>query len=291
MFIRRARRACRRRNDMRKTMLKEDMKEFEKSEILGVVSTIDADGYPRVTLLTTLMAKDEKTLVMGQFTKGISKENMLIRPKSGFAFVTMKMDFWHGLVNWRDKFATEGPEYVKYNNMQMWRFNTYFGIEKVYYGDLVGISDKAHLDLLGIGLNYAKINLSKKKFLSGKKEQVMRPFAVDLFNGLANPKFLTFVNADGYPVIVPVVQAQSAGSDRVVFTAKPYACLTKGLEKGAKVGVSAVSMQLESVLVQGVFSGFEKGTGYVDIEKVYNNKKLINKGHSLFARIFGLSRD
>ena len=28
-----------------------------------------------------------------------------------------------------------------------------------------------------------------------------------------------------------------------------------------------------------------------DIEKVYNNKKLINKGHSLFARIFGLSRD
>ena len=28
-----------------------------------------------------------------------------------------------------------------------------------------------------------------------------------------------------------------------------------------------------------------------DIDKVYNNKKLINKGHSLFARIFGLSRD
>ncbi len=28
-----------------------------------------------------------------------------------------------------------------------------------------------------------------------------------------------------------------------------------------------------------------------DIEKVYNNKKIINKGHSLFARIFGLSRD
>lgn len=30
-------------------------------------------------------------------------------------------------------------------------------------------------------------------------------------------------------------------------------------------------MQVESVLVKGTFSGFEKGIGYVEIDKVYNS--------------------
>lgn len=249
----------------------EDMKVFEKTEILGLVASIDKDGDPRVTLLTTLMAVDEKTLVMGKFTKGISKQNIVERPKSGFAFVTLDMDFWHGLTDWRNEYKTEGPEYVKYNNMQMWRFNTYFGIDSVYYSDLKEISEKSHLDLVGIGLNAVKVILKKKKYKTGRDEEVMRPFAVKLFNGIANPKFISFINADGYPVIVPVVQAQAADTDRVVFTAQPYADLFKGIEKGARVAVLAVSMQMESVMVQGVFSGFDKGFGYVDIDKVYNS--------------------
>ncbi len=246
------------------------MKAFEKSEILGLVASVDDSGDPRITLLTTLMAIDEKTLVMGKFIQGISKQNIVVRPKSGFAFVTLDMDFWHGLTDWSPEVKTEGPEYVKYNNMQMWRFNTYFGIEKVYYSRLKEISEKAHLDLVGIGVNAVRLLLKKGAYKTGRKEEVMRPFAIKLFSGLTNPKFISFINADGYPVIVPIVQACAADTDRVLLTAKPYADLFKGLEKGARVAVLAVSMQMESVLVQGVFSGFDKGVGYVDIDKVYN---------------------
>lgn len=120
---------------------KEDFKEFEKCEKLGVVATVDKIGDPHISLLTTLMAADEKTMVVGQFSQGISKENMLNKSKSGFAIVTLDMKLWTGLIDWK-YMQTEGEIYEKYNNMKMWRFNTYFGIEKVYYGDLVEISEK-----------------------------------------------------------------------------------------------------------------------------------------------------
>lgn len=255
---------------MAKTVKAEYIKDFEKSEKLGIVSTIDESGDPHITLLTTLMAADEKTMVVGQFTQGISKKNMLERSKSGFAIVSLDMKFWTGLVDW--KFVkTEGEEYVRYNNMQMWRFNTYFGIDRVYYGDLVEISDKKPLNLLGIGLNAVKVILKKGSLKTNKNEMIMRPYAEKLFNALGNPKFLSFISKDGYPTVVPVVQAQAAGSDRIVFTAKPYAEMLEGLEKGARIAVMAVSMEMESVLVKGVFGGFEKGLGYLDIDRVYNS--------------------
>lgn len=260
---------------MSDTVKKEYIKEFEKTEKLGLIATVEECGDPHISLLTTVMAADEKTMVVGQFSQGLSKQNMMARPKTGFAIISLDMNMWTGAFNWREV-KTEGPEYVKYNNMQMWRFNTYFGIEKVHYGDLVEISDKTKLNFLGIGAGIVKVAAGKKKYLSGKNEEVMRPFAVKIFNGLANPKFACFVNGDGYPVLVPVIQAQAAGSDRIVFTAKPYANMFDGLKKGARVAVMAMTMQMESILVKGSFSGFENGIGYVDIDKVYNSMPPIS---------------
>lgn len=257
------------------TVKKEYIKEFEKTEKLGLIATVEECGDPHISLLTTVMAADEKTMVVGQFSQGRSKQNMMARPKTGFAIISLDMNMWRGTFNWREV-KTEGPEYVKYNNMQMWRFNTYFGIEKVHYGDLVEISDKAKLNFPGIGAGIVRVTANKKKYLSGKKEEVMRPFAVKIFNGLANPKFACFVNGDGYPVLVPVIQAQAAGSDRIVFTAKPYAEMFDGLKKGERVAVMSMTMQMESILVKGTFSGFENGIGYVDIDRVYNSMPPIS---------------
>ena len=119
----------------------EEFKIFEKSEKLGVVGTIDEQGDPHMSLLTTIMAKSEDEMVVGEFTKGSSKKFMQERNKCGFAIMRLDLSFWTGKMVWKDV-KTEGEEYVKYNNMQMWRFNTYFGINRVHYFDLTDISDK-----------------------------------------------------------------------------------------------------------------------------------------------------
>lgn len=251
------------------TINKEDFAVFEKSEKLGVVATIDQQGDPHLSLLTTIMAKSETEMVVGQFTVGTSKENMRQRKKCGFAIMGLDMNFWTGTMDWTGS-KTEGEEFVKYNNMPMWRFNTYFGIYEVHYFDLHQISDKCTLDIPKVAVNAVK-GMICKPFLKKGTETILRPYAVKLFDNVGNPKFLSFVNDEGYPVVVPVVQAQQAGTNTVVLPAEPYGDLLKSLKPGARVAVMALSTEMESVVIKGTFSGFKGGIGTIAIDRVYNS--------------------
>lgn len=44
--------------------------------------------------------------------------------------------------------------------------------------------------------------------MSGKDKQVLGPIRLQLFKGLLNPTFASFINEDGYPTVVPVIQTQ-----------------------------------------------------------------------------------
>ncbi|MBQ7653192.1 MAG: hypothetical protein IJS93_02355 [Clostridia bacterium] len=253
---------------MRK-ITEEEYKFFEKSEKLGVVGTIDDQGDPHLTLLTTIMAKDENEMVVGQFTKGLSKDFMKIRNKCGFIIMGMDMNFWTGKMTWKDV-KTEGEEFVKYNNMQMWRFNTYFGISRVHYFDLNDISEKRVLEIPKIAKNEIRCVLAKP-FKKTQKQVILRPYAKKLVNGLGNPKFFSFIDEEGFPVVVPCVQAQETGSNTIVFSKAPYKADFDGLKAGARVCLLAVSTSMESVLVKGEFSGFKSGLGTIKIDRVYNS--------------------
>ena len=261
---------------MNNTVNEEYFKIFEKSEKLGVVGTIDDVGDPHLSLLTTIMAKSANEMVVGQFTKGLSKEYMQVRNKCGFIIMGLDLNFWTGRMVWKG-LKTEGDEFVKYNNMQMWRFNTYFGIDVVHYFDLVDISDKRKLEIPKIALNEIGCVLAKP-FLSYKtKEPVLRPYARDLFNGLGNPKFLCYIDEEGYPVVVPAIQAQEVGTGTIVLSAGPYKSDFKGLKPGTRVAMMAVSTAMESVVIKGTFSGFKGGLGRIRIDRVYNSIPPISR--------------
>ena len=248
----------------------EDFKVFEKSEKLGVVGTIDDRGDPHLSLLTTIMAKSDTEMVVGEFTKGLSKGYMQERHKCGFAIMGLDMNFWTGTMDWKDV-KTEGDEFVKYNNMQMWRFNTYFGIYKVHYFDLADISEKRKLDIPMVAVGAVKGMITKPFLKYAKKEEVLRPYARKLFNAVGNPKFISFINEDGYPVVVPAVQAQETGTNTIVLASSPYKELLAPLKKGMRVAMMAISLDMESVVIKGTFSGFSGGMGRVKIDRVYNS--------------------
>ncbi|MEE1032179.1 MAG: hypothetical protein U0L12_08575 [Ruminococcus sp.] len=248
----------------------EDYKIFEKSEKLGVVGTIDDCGDPHLSLLTTIMAKGDKEMVVGQFTKGLSKGYMQERNKCGFAIMGLDMNFWTGTMNWKDV-KDEGEEFVKYNNMQMWRYNTYFGIYKVHYFDLAHISEKRKLDIPKVAVNAFRCIISKPFMKYAGKEKILRPYAKKMFNAVGNPKFISFINEEGYPVVAPAVQAQEVGTNTIVLTSSPYGELLKPLKKGARVAMMAISLDMESVVIKGTFSGFKGGIGRIKIDRVYNS--------------------
>jgi hypothetical protein len=83
-------------------------------------------------------------------------------------------------------------------------------------------------------------------------------------------KFISWYGEDGQLEIEPIIQAGPAGTDRIAFFGTPYGSELKRIPKGAKAAIFCANMELQSVLVQGVF-GKTACVYTLDIEKVYNS--------------------
>lgn len=259
---------------MAKTISQEWMKTFEPSEKIGLISTVTGEGLPHITLITTLQANTPSQLIWGQFIEGMSKENVRNNPKTGFLIMTMERAFWTGRALWTHE-KHEGPEYVMYNDKPLYRYNTYTGIHTVHYMDLVEISEKLSLDMPSIAGGAVLAKIAKGGLAQKTEPKILNLWSEKLFNKIDALKFISFVDQDGYPVILPIIQAQAAGSAKIVFTPEPYAGKMLNISRGTPVAVFGMNFGLESVLAEGEFKGFRKSRGVnlgvVDIGRVYNS--------------------
>ena len=127
----------------------EDMKKFETSYKIGLVATVEENGDPQLSLLSTLMAKSDSQMMLGKFIHGESKENILRDPKVGFLIMSLEKEFWTGKMTYTDM-LTNGEDYEMYNHQPLYRYNSYFGIDSVYYFDLAEISEGKKLATKGV---------------------------------------------------------------------------------------------------------------------------------------------
>jgi len=253
---------------------KEAMQAFEPAEKIGLVGCVNPDGQVHLTLITSIMAPGPGQLTLGQFCMGLSKWYMQMNPHVGFLVMTMDRRLWRGKARWTHK-RTEGPEYEVYNEIPMFRYNTYFGINTVHYLDLVETYGKEKLPMGKIVPAAVATRIARGKAAPREKERILKPFAQNLFDKLDSLKFISYLGGDGFPVIIPAIQCQTAGSRRIVFSARPYADELGVIEKGAAVTVLGLNLKMQSVLVRGTFQGFRKirltTLGILDIDWVYNS--------------------
>lgn len=255
----------------------EMIEEFAKSIKVGLVATIDDNQSPHITVLSTLMGKNDNCMMFGKFVEGLSKEFIKERPNAGFLIMNPEKEFWRGTMRYTHE-AKEGEDYVQYNNQPLYRYNSYFGINTVYYFDLLKISKKYVLPMSKIIVNAIKVLLKKKRYLNKTEPLVMKPWAQKFTGKLDTLTFLSYIDKSKHPVIVPVIQAQSTGSSRILFKNEPYIEWLSPLEKGQKIAILAFSMTMETVLLKGKFSGFDaSGYGYLDIKRVYNSMPPVHK--------------
>jgi hypothetical protein len=255
----------------------ETMKAFEGSVKIGLVAVTDEEGFPHISVLSTLQGKDPSTMMFGKFVEGSSKDFLIRRPKAGFLIMNPQKEFWYGSME-QDHVRKEGEDFVMYNNQPLYRYNTYFGINTVYYLKLREISDKNTLPMGEIIKNALLVLLTKNRIGKMGKKTVLKPWAAGFTAKLDTLKFLSFVGRDGYPKVVPIIQGQSAQSNRIVFRNVPYGELLEELQPGQKVGILAFAMTMEDILVKGAFSGFDRhGFASVAIEQVYNCMPPVHK--------------
>lgn len=257
---------------MLKEMPEEYINSFEPTAKVGLIATINPEGLTHISLISSIQANNPKQLIWGQFIEGKSKENVKHNPKTAFFIMNLKKEYWRGKAVWTHEMK-EGPEYIMYNNKPMFRYNSYFGIHTVHFMDLVEISEKSKLNISAIAVGSMMTKLSKGGFRTDK-QRILKPWGEDILNKMDTLKFISYIGSDGFPEIIPVIQAQCADSTAIAFSTKPFGEELKKIPEGVQVSLFGMALSMEDILVQGKFNGFRKimgvNTGIINIEKVYN---------------------
>ena len=253
---------------------KDEIKAFEPAEKIGLVACVNPDGQIHLTLITSIMACRPDQLTLGQFCMGLSKWYMQVNPKLGFLVMTLDRRLWRGKARWTHK-KTDGQEYAIYNDIPMFRYNAYFGINTVHYLDLVETYGEEKLPMAKIIPAAMITKLVKGAAATPSNTRILKPFAENLFNQLDSLKFIAYVGADGFPNIIPAIQCQASDSGRIVFSTLPYFDELQAIETGTCLAILGINLKMQSVLVRGTFQGFNRyrfsTMGVLDIDWVYNS--------------------
>lgn len=258
----------------KKSFNDEEMKAFEPAEKIGIVASINPEGLPHVSLITSIMAPQPDQITLGQFCEGLSKRHIQQNHNIAFLIMTMDKKMWRGRAQWTH-LKKDGPEYERYNEIPMFRYNTYFGINTVHYLDLIETSECQGLPMPQIIISAILTKFAKSRVQPENAERILTPFAEKLFNQLDSLKFIAYIGPGGYPTIIPVIQCQAAGSRRVAFSPIAFNAELKQIPAGTQVAVFCLTMGMEDVLIRGTFQGYQRGWGFklgsIDIEWVYNS--------------------
>jgi len=240
------------------------IKMMDNDSKVGVLATRDESGYPHLSFISSIQALGNDRLTFGQFSAGLSKRFIVERPNVGFLALSADKRYLSGTATYTHS-ANTGPEFDLYNNKPLFRYNSYMGFYRVFYLNLNRITKLKNLPLGAIGLG-AVLSRIKAPFSANSKNGAMPYAAKSLFSQLDSLKFLSYFDADGNAVVLPLVQATAAGTDRVVFSNIPFGKALKAIPDGAKASILCLTLKMESVLVKGVYS-----RGRLDVERVYNS--------------------
>jgi hypothetical protein len=103
-------------------------------------------------------------------------------------------------------------------------------------------------------------------FVKRNEKHALPLVGQELFSQLDSLKFLCWYDENNNAALLPVVQATSAGADRIALCGVPFGKELACVPDGAKASILCLNLKMESVLVKGRYS-----KGILEIERVYNS--------------------
>ena len=261
-------------SEVQKSFSDKDIKSQQVEMKVGILGTVNPDGLPHLTMVSTLQACSPTKLVWGQFTEGLSKGFIRENPKAGFLVMTLDKNVWRGKATFTHT-EQRGLEYDWFNNLPMFRYNAYFDVHTVYYMDLLEHYGKQRLPMVSIVGAALKTMIARNISRGGGGKQVLNLWTRQLFNKLDNLKFIAFIDEDGYPMIIPIIQAQARNQEQIAFSTSAFGEELDSIPQGNTVAVFGLSLAMEDVLLRGQYLGSRRVGGFrcglVQIQWVYNS--------------------
>ena len=257
----------------RNSFSEQEIKDLSAAMKVGILGTVNPQGLPHLTLITTLMASTPETVVWGQFMEGSSKKNVLLNPKTGFMVMGLDKNFWRGFAEYTHA-GNSGKDYEFYNNTPLFRYNAYFGVHRVHYMNLIAHTGKHPLPMNRIIPAAVMTMIARTLTPRKEKTPVMNPWTQAFYNKIDNLKFLGYVNSDGYPVIIPLIQAQALDREHLVFSFGAFGDELAQIPAYTPMAVFGMALTMEDVLVRGTYMGARRMAGFkcgvVQLDWVYN---------------------
>ncbi|MBE0698205.1 MAG: hypothetical protein IH586_14905 [Anaerolineaceae bacterium] len=251
----------------------EDQKAFEPAMKIGLLATVTPAGLPHLTLISSLKAGSASTVNWGQFTEGLSKQHILRNPNTAFLIMSLDKQLWRGKAVWTHS-KNGGAEYEWFNNIPMFRYNAYFGIHTVHFMDLVGHTGRQALPMNRIVLAALKTMFARSLSPARKSQVVLNNWTRSFFNKLDNLKFLATLDQDGFPWIIPVIQAQAGDGEHVLLSTSVFRDELEAISPGSPTAILGMALSMEDVLVRGRYEGIKTRAGMrcasVSVDWVYN---------------------
>ncbi|MHA1300229.1 MAG: pyridoxamine 5'-phosphate oxidase family protein [Candidatus Helarchaeota archaeon] len=254
-------------------LAEEDIPEFLPDMMIKVLATVDENNKPNLVFINTFEAKDNKTLMFAEFIHGKSKKYLELNPKCAVNFLTLEYRNWlvKGDFN---HWEYDGKYYEYYNNEKaLFRNNAYTGITRVGFIDI----KKVIAPRTAIKLDRKKMKLIKNFIKEGKADnnrpQIIPNMVDKIFKAKSNLKFISYIDDDGYPFIIPTLELMSVNNNRFVFTPTILKDEFLKLKPGTFMACYGMSLEIMMYQVRGTFQGIHEyegiPIGILDIEEVY----------------------
>lgn len=252
----------------------QDIKDLSAAMKVGILGTVNPQGLPHLTLITTLMASNPNMVVWGQFMEGTSKKHVRENPRTGFMVMGLDKRIWRGFADYSHS-ENSGKDYEYYNNTPLFRYNAYFGVHRVHYMNLIAHTGVQPLPMNRIIPAAVMTMVAKNLIRKSQKTPVLNPWTQAFFNKIDNLKFIGYVNAEGYPVIIPLIQAQTLDREHLVFSFGAFGEELARIPAFTPVAVFGMALTMEDVLVRGTYQGVKRAAGIkcgiVQLDWVYNS--------------------
>lgn len=240
-------------------------------EQIDFYGTVNEDGTPHITMLTSLHIYDGDTFIWGEYSAGKSKRNQRVRTKVGFLSVIGGTKAAAGKADWVES-QKSGKMLDALNQIPEFRYNNVNGYSPAHILKKKAF-EEIQFDLDGIKQASADTAGVLEKVGAGNKPEAVNVLTRQYFDAEQGFKVLAYIDKDGYPKLLAVPQARLTQTNRLVFS-EEYDKLLKSLPEGTPIAVYAIVYpSMCAVLVSGKLQRTEvnaKKYGVMDIETVYN---------------------
>jgi hypothetical protein len=237
------------------------------------LATVDEQGLPNLVLIASIEPATDTRMVFADFLMNKTGKNLDRDAKVGVLVITEQLDWWSMTadhVGWE----RTGDLVDHFNSNDLFRYNAYTGIRRAGKMDLRSMPAKGKYGKLALLTDFASTKMTAGKFAQEVGPDKM-PFRVmQKFSRLAAIKVFSYIGADGYPVILPILSAQPADAKTLVFGMQSSPNALRDIPKNTPCAINVVTFEPVSYQVKGTFAGFSGTTlgkkGVIAIDSVWS---------------------